>query len=226
MSLNKLVTTNIKNLSTAQVRELQSLLNKCGYQLDVDGIIGPLTTKAFNDFKRKHKLTHPDLIGETTLTWLNRYANQTKQFRQVNQRGLNLIKEFEGLRLNAYLCPAGVWTIGYGSTFYPDGRRVRQGDKITQQEADQLFLATVKPFAKVVDQAVKVTINNNQFSALVSFAFNVGTGAFKSSTLLRLLNRSDYQGAADQLLRWNRAGNQILVGLTRRRRAERALFLG
>lgn len=141
--------------------------------------------------------------------------------RQINARGLRLLKTFEGLRLNAYRDPVGIWTIGYGTTsgVYP-------GMRITEAEAEALLKRDLARFERAVEDLVTVPLNDDQFSALVSFVYNVGEGALASSTLLRLLNRGDYRGAADQLLRWNRAGGRELAGLTRRRRAERALFLG
>ncbi|MCU0523268.1 MAG: lysozyme [Elainella sp. Prado103] len=97
---------------------------------------------------------------------------------------------------------------------------------ITESEAEELMKRDLRRFEQAVSDLVKVPLNSDQFSALVSFAYNVGEGALASSTLLRLLNQRDYQGAADQLLRWDKAGSQALAGLTRRRKAERALFLG
>jgi GH24 family phage-related lysozyme (muramidase) len=141
--------------------------------------------------------------------------------RQINADGLRLLKSFEGLRLEAYQDPVGVWTIGYGTT-----TGVRPGMVITEAEAESLLRRDLARFENAVADLVNVPVNDNQFSALVSFTYNVGEGALASSTLLRLLNQRDYSGTADQLLRWNRAGGAELPGLTRRRRAERALFLG
>lgn len=139
----------------------------------------------------------------------------------TNANGIRLIKSFEGLRLRAYQDAVGVWTIGYGTT-----RNVQPGQVITEAEAERLLTQDVERFERDVNAAVTVPLNDNQFSALVSFAYNVGSEALRSSTLLRLLNAGDYQGAADQLPRWNQAGGRVLAGLTRRRNAERALFLG
>lgn len=141
--------------------------------------------------------------------------------RQINADGLRLLKSFEGLRLRAYQDSVGVWTIGYGTT-----SGVRPGQVITEAQAEALLKRDLDRFEAAVEDLVTVPLNDDQFSALVSFTYNVGEGALASSTLLRLLNRRDYQGAADQFLRWNRAGGAELAGLTRRRRAERALFLG
>jgi lysozyme len=143
----------------------------------------------------------------------------------TNAAGLSLIRQAEGLRLRAYLCPANVWTIGYGTTAYPDKRKVQRGDKCTEQQAADYLANDVKGFERAVAAMVTAPLTENQFSALVSFAYNVGISALRGSTLLRLLNAGDYAGAADQFLRWNRAAGRVLTGLTVRRRAERALFL-
>lgn len=142
--------------------------------------------------------------------------------KQINAKGLRLLKSFEGLRLEAYIDPVGIWTIGYGTT-----SGVRPGMKITEAEAEAFLRRDLARFEQAVADLVAVPLNEDQFSALVSFAYNVGEGALANSTLLRLLNRGDFSGATDQFLRWNKGeGGQELYGLTRRRRAERALFLG
>ncbi|MGY8627670.1 lysozyme [Chromobacterium violaceum] len=140
---------------------------------------------------------------------------------KTNAAGISLIKQFEGVRLAAYQDMVGVWTIGYGHT----GPDVKAGLAITQQQADQLLAADLEKFETGVGKAVIVPLNANQFSALVSFSYNLGLGNLRSSTLLRLLNKGDYDGAAAQFPRWNRAGGQAVPGLTRRRKAEQALFL-
>jgi GH24 family phage-related lysozyme (muramidase) len=147
-------------------------------------------------------------------------ATPSKTGQRINAEGLKLIKDFEGLRLEAYICPAGVPTIGYGST-----AGVKMGLSITVDEAEALLIKDLERFEAAIRSAVTVPLTDNQFSSLVCFSFNVGTGAFRDSTLLRLLNQGDYQGAADQLLRWDKAGGKSLPGLQRRRQAERALFL-
>jgi len=143
----------------------------------------------------------------------------------TNAAGLSLIRQAEGLRLRAYLCPANVWTIGIGTTVYPDGRKVRSGDKCTAQQADRYLAHDLQEFERAVAAMVTVPVTSNQFSALVSLAYNVGIGALRGSTLLRLLNAGDYAGAANQLRRWNRGGGRVLPGLVKRRAAERDLFL-
>lgn len=143
----------------------------------------------------------------------------------IDDNGINLIKKFEGFRSKPYLCPAGVPTIGYGSTRYADGRKVTlQDTPISEEVATQLLLDTLASYEKCVNEKVKVRLSHNEFDALVSFTYNVGVGNFSSSTLLKKLNAGDRQGAADQLLRWNKAGGKVLAGLTKRRKAERDLF--
>lgn len=146
----------------------------------------------------------------------------TKPFPlNISERGLSLIKEFEQCRLDAYMpTPDDVPTIGYGHT----GIDVQMGLRWTQEQADEALARDVMRFEAGVNEAVTVPLTQNEFDALVCFAFNVGTGAFRSSTLLRLLNAGDYDGAAAQLLRWNKQAGKELAGLTRRRAAERALF--
>jgi lysozyme len=142
--------------------------------------------------------------------------------RHINAAGLKLLTTFEGCELRAYVDQGGVWTIGYGHT-----QDVRSGMTITQEKAEKLLAEDVEDFENYVQDAVKVPLNEDQFSALVSFCFNVGpgNGGFGSSTLLKLLNNSDYAGAANQLPRWNKVGSEVALGLTRRRLAERSLFL-
>lgn len=140
--------------------------------------------------------------------------------QQINQAGLELIKSFEGYRDTAYLCPAGVWTIGWGTT-----QGVREGQKITPERAEEFLRRDLRSFELQVTGLVKVALTSNQFSSLVSFAYNCGIGALKSSTLLKKLNQEDYLGAAEEFLKWNKSNGKMLAGLTRRRVAERSLFL-
>lgn len=134
--------------------------------------------------------------------------------------GFNLIKYYEGLRLQAYQCSAKVWTIGYGHT-----ENVCSGDVITEDEAFFLLHQDIAESEYWVNQYVLVPLTQNQFDALVSFVFNLGVGNFRTSTLLKKLNSSDYNGAAQELLGWNLVGSKVSPGLTRRREAEKTLFL-
>lgn len=138
----------------------------------------------------------------------------------ISTIGLGLIQEFEGCKLDAYKCPAGIWTIGIGHT-----KDVKPDDKITESQALELLREDVRWVEKAIDEHVQVKINQNQYDALSAFIFNVGAGAFSLSTLLKKLNAGDYDGAANEFPRWNKAAGKELPGLTRRRAAEKALFL-
>ncbi len=138
---------------------------------------------------------------------------------QLNVAGYALLKRHEGLRLKAYLCSAGVLTIGYGHTGH-----VNPSQQITIEEAEQLLREDVARFETGVSRYVRVPLNENQFSALVCFAFNVGLEAFAKSTLLNLLNRKWYTQVPAQLMRWSYAGGKQLRGLVARRQDEADLW--
>ena len=140
---------------------------------------------------------------------------------RTSENGLALIRQAEGLRLRAYKCPAGVWTIGYGTT-----AGVKEGQVITKERAEELLREDVKRFEDQVLRLVKVPLTQGQLDALVSFTYNLGAANLGNSTLLRLLNAGDYKGAAAQFDRWTKAGGKELPGLVKRRAAERALFEG
>jgi lysozyme len=144
--------------------------------------------------------------------------------RKTSEGGKNLIKEFEGFRATAYICPAGVVTVGYGTTRI-QSKSVQLGTTITTDEADMLLEEDLKTFEDAINQNVRGEISQNQFDALVAFVYNVGAGNFKKSTLLKKINAGDFNQAADEFLKWNKAGGKVLKGLTRRRTAERELFL-
>ena len=138
---------------------------------------------------------------------------------------LSIIKKYEGLKLEAYICPAGVATVGFGSTFYPDGRRVKLGDKITLQEAESILLHDIKRFEKEVRNSVKIEITNNQLSALISFVYNVGASAFRKSTLLRKVNAKPTDLTIhNEFMRWTKAAGKVLPGLVKRRAEESKLY--
>lgn len=144
---------------------------------------------------------------------------------KLSIEGLDLIKSHEGCKLNAYLCPAGIATIGYGNTFYPDGTKVKIGDKITQQEANDLFLLIVDKFAVKVSIMFNPNLSDNQFSALVSFAYNVGTGALTNSTLRKKVLKNPLDTSIrDEFMKWNKAGGKVLNGLISRRKDEANLY--
>jgi lysozyme len=140
---------------------------------------------------------------------------------RIAEPGIDLIKSFESCRLTAYKDIVGVLTIGYGHT----GADVEEGQEITQDEADALLASDLSTFENGVTRALKVTINQNQFDALVSFAYNLGVHALVNSTLFRLVNQSAFDKAALEFVKWDKAGGKVVPGLLRRRTAERDLFL-
>lgn len=143
---------------------------------------------------------------------------------KTSNAGKTLIKSFEGKRLAAYDDGVGVWTIGYGTIKYPNGSAVKKGDVRTDAQVDQYFSNDLVKFENSVNSLVKVPLTQNQFDALVSFAYNVGATNLSNSTLLRKLNSKDYKGAAAEFPKWNKAGGKVMAGLTRRRLAEQELF--
>lgn len=137
------------------------------------------------------------------------------------------IKEFEQLRLDAYLPTSNDrWTIGYGNTFYEDGQPVRKGDKITKERAEELFSNILVKFSDKTELYLERLVSENQFDALVSFSYNVGVGAYKTSTLLREVkkNPENYHAITTQFMRWNKQSGKILNGLVRRRIAEANIY--
>ena len=156
----------------------------------------------------------------------------------VSEAGIQLIKSFEGCHNSPYKCPATLWTIGYGRVMYPDQARLKTGERASyplrsehnrvfaNDEIDALLEADLLRFeAGVLRLCPAAADNQCHLDAMVSFAFNVGLGNLQSSTLRMKYNREDYEGAADEFLKWNKAGGKVLRGLERRREAERALFL-
>jgi lysozyme len=152
---------------------------------------------------------------------------------KLNKLGIDLMHFFEGCKLEAYECSGSLplpkdkkfFTIGYGNTFYENGTPVRQGDKITQDRANSLFVFVANKFADEIKKLIKTNLSENQFSALVCFAYNVGTGNLAKSTLLKKVNANPNDATiANEFLRWNKAGGKELLGLTRRRTAESKLY--
>ena len=137
----------------------------------------------------------------------------------ISQEGLSLIKKFEGCEYNAYKCAAGVWTIGYGHT-----AGVKEGDLVTQQEADKILEEDMKEYEGYINDYVTVDLNQNQFDSLVSWVFNLGPNNLKSSSMLKVLNNGAYEDVPAQIKRWNKANGKTLDGLIRRREAEALLF--
>lgn len=178
---------------------------------------------------QKHEYIKIEKKEENTVV-PDTYINTIKKDRKyITKEGLELIKYFEGFCAKPYLDAVGVPTIGYGNTYYEDGTKVALTDKpITEERGSQLFNIIVGRFEKDVIKILPDDhkLNDNQISALISFAYNVGIGNLKDSTLLTLINKKDYNGAAEEFPRWNKAGGKPLKGLIIRRYCERALFLG
>ena len=145
---------------------------------------------------------------------------------KLDLNGYNLICEFEGLKLKPYLCSAKIPTIGYGNTYYPNGKRVTLlDDAITKEYAFEIFKTIADKFAKRVDDMVKTELTQNQFNALVSFAYNVGTGAFATSTLLKKVNVNPNDATIkNEFLKWVRANKKVIQGLVNRRNKEALIY--
>ena len=185
------------------------------------------------DFLRKisgGKLTQKqvdaaDKLIATAYDDLNDVLGIATDEMHVSPSGVDLICNFEGLRLKAYDDGVGVWTIGFGTTKYPNGIRVKKGDTCTLDQAKSYMQNDLKSFEQTVNNTVKVPLNQDQFDALVSLAYNIGTNAFSKSTLVKKLNANDIRGAADQFDVWVNAGGKRMQGLVNRRAREKALFI-
>jgi lysozyme len=169
--------------------------------------LGPNNWNTWCVFKGHATLSVPDVSPTTTP-------------QKISGAGLDLIKRYEGFRENAYLCPAGVWTIGYGST-----HGVRPGDRIDENSAEARLRDEVRMYEKAVAHALKVPATQNQFDALVSLAYNIGTSAIVRSSAIKLHNQKQFEKAADAILLWRSANGKVLPGLVRRREEERSLYL-
>lgn len=137
-----------------------------------------------------------------------------------SNKSIELVKHFEGFESAAYLCPANVWTIGYGRT-----KNVKEGDVITEIQAERDLLEELEEFGEQVLSVVDVELNQNEFDALTSWTYNLGVGNLRSSTLLKKLNAGDKNSVPSEMLRWNKANGKVLNGLTRRRQAEADLWI-
>ncbi|WP_455476850.1 lysozyme [Bartonella sp. B41] len=144
--------------------------------------------------------------------------------RKISREGIALIKQWEGLRLQAYQDVAGVWTIGYGHTTQAGMPHVQEGMKITESQAENLLRKDLMKFERTVEKMVYQSLTDEQFAALVSFCYNVGTKAFCNSTLLKKLNKGNYEAVPAELQRWTRVGGKRLQGLVHRRAAEAGLW--
>ncbi|WP_159153104.1 lysozyme [Acinetobacter johnsonii] len=185
------------------------------------------------DFLRKisgGKLTQKqvdaaDKLIATAYDDLNDVLGIATDEMHISPSGVDLICNFEGKRLTAYDDGVGVWTIGFGTTVYPNGIKVMKGDTCTEAQAKTYMAHDLKKFEATVNKAVTAQLNQNQFDALVSLAYNIGTNAFSKSTLVKKLNTNDNRAAADQFDVWVNAGGKRMQGLVNRRAKEKALFI-
>jgi lysozyme len=176
------VPTPLENLNVAEVRELQAALSSLGYGLNSDGILGPLTKSVWARFKADNSLDQPDLIGPGSVALLTRRLNGAGT-GEVPQQALNLVKTFEGYRATAYQDGVGVWTIGYGTTKYPDGKAVASGDTVTAAQAEAYLTGDILSTVKTLASSIPYwsTMNADQKSALISFGYNLGAGFYGAS---------------------------------------------
>ncbi len=144
---------------------------------------------------------------------------------KTSKAGIELIKRWEGSKLTAYRCPAGVWTIGYGHTSAAGEPRVTEGMKISASEAERILAQDLATYEQAVDKAITRPMTQPQFDAMVSLCYNIGQGAFAGSSVARRFNEGNISGAADAFLMWTKAGGKELQGLVNRRKDERAFFL-
>lgn len=223
MRLSNVHYKNLTDFTKDETIELQTLLNNCGYGLAVDGIVGPKTIHALNSFKKQHFLDTPNVFGTSTFVLLRRYDHSLAP-------ALTIIKEFEGLVLDAYLCPAKILTIGYGTTVYPNGNRVQRGDRVTPREAEDLLLWYVQ--SRIVPKLSVVIpkwseLTNNQKCALISFAYNVGEHFYGSNgfgTITRVLRTGEWSAVPNAFMLYVNPGSFFEQGLRRRREKESALW--
>jgi lysozyme len=228
--------TRLDDLTTAQVRELQSALSAAGFSAgSADGALGPDTRGAFAAFKASIASADPDQIGPSSVAALQKLLAAPQRAggsANVPPQAVKFIENFEGLRLQAYDDGVGVWTIGYGTTRYPNGQPVRPGDSCTQAQADAYFANDLASFAKTVAASIPFwsAMNGNMRAALLSFAYNLGASFYGSSGFETI-------SAALRDRRWNDVPNALLLysnpsdpavhaGLLARRQAEGQLWQG
>lgn len=211
----------------ADVKALQKFLNQLDYHLVEDGVFGQGTKTAVESFQKAVGLSVDGIVGSQTLSALSKKINPATY--SISSKGVDFIKSFEGFSLTSYDDGVGVWTIGWGSIKDLQGNPVRKGQTIDNNTATKLFKRDLQSFEEAVNRLVTVPLTQNQYDALVSFSYNVGIGALSGSTLLKKLNVGDYVGAAESFLSWNKGrikGKLVEIkGLTRRRKAEKELFL-
>ena len=221
-------TTLKKGAEGAAVRRLQELLTAAGFEVAVDGDFGARTEGAVRAFQKDRGLPVDGVVGPGTWKALRPRPRPRKKKLELSDAGAKFIAGFEGFRADLYNDAAGHATIGYGHLVHHgkiDGSEpaeFRRG--IKRERALELLKEDAATAAAEIQRSVKVPLEQQQFDALVSFVFNVGTGAFRDSTLLKELNDGNYDEVPTQLNRWVKAGGRTLEGLVRRRKAEGKLF--
>jgi len=222
--------TPLANLNAAQVRELQTALSSLGYGLDSDGILGPLTKSVWGRFKADNSLGEPDLIGPDSVGLLKQRLNGAGS-DDVPPQAVNIVKTFEGYQVKAYQDTAGVWTIGYGTTKYPDGKTVAAGDTVTQAQAETYLAHDMLSCAQTLASTVPYwsAMNANQKSALISFGYNLGPGFYGGSdfnSITSALGGHRWTDVPRVMTLYSDPGESGHDGLLRRRIAEGDLWQG
>jgi GH24 family phage-related lysozyme (muramidase) len=228
--------TPLEKLTAAQVRELQTALNALGSDAGAaDGILGPKTRAAWASFKQSTASGALNEIGPASVASLQKAldaASAPGGAGAVPPQAVAIVKNYEGLRLTAYDDGVGVWTIGYGTTRYPNGQPVRPGETITQAQADAYFIDDLTRFTKTIAAAIPAwnVLDANQRAALISFAYNVGAGFYGASgfeTISAALRDRRFADVPKALLLYSNPGDPaVYAGLLARRQAEGLLWQG
>jgi GH24 family phage-related lysozyme (muramidase) len=229
------VATALEKLTQPQLKELQTALQTLGYPAgSADGILGPNTRAAWAQFKQSVSAGQPDEIGPGSVRTLEEKLAQAAAGGGgpgVPRQAVAIVKHYEGLRLQAYDDGVGVWTIGYGTTRYPNGQPVKPGDSITQAQAEQYLQNDIKGYAQKLAATVPFwsQMNANMHAALISFAYNLGPGFYGSGgfeTISRDLRDKNWTAVPQALLLYSNPGSNVHEGLLARRKAEGALWRG
>lgn len=181
----------------------------------INNLIAILAFGTAAQFARAEEAKNPYLDGEIEGLVVCKGSEE-----RCKISGIELIKEFEGFREEAYQCEAGKWTIGYGHT-----KEVKEGDRVNREDAERILKDEIKKYEGAISRNVKAPLTLEQYNVLTSFVYNIGIGAFKESTLLKKLNNRDYQGAGNEFDRWIKANGKVSKGLVRRRAREKEMFL-
>jgi GH24 family phage-related lysozyme (muramidase) len=226
--------TTLEKLTKAQLTELQTALQTLGYAAgSADGILGSNTRAAWGKFKSDISAGEPDAIGPGSVKTLQQKLTQAAAGggSEVPRQAVAIVKNYEGLRLQAYDDGVGVWTIGYGTTRYPNGQPVKPGDVITNAQAETYLQNDIKGYAQKLASTVPYwsQMNADQRAALISFAYNLGPGFYGSNgfeTISRELRTKNWSSVPAALLLYSNPGSNVHAGLLARRKAEGLLWQG